>query len=283
MNNPAGQILYWLELGAARTRNLNAMSEWCAVFQLDPNHAPDRAECVRRGLLLTARAVEVRREAALLPDNIPADMMLEHFGQVEAVLENFTLLPSLNIANMFGSLRDTGWHSLKMLDRVLSQQSTRPAIDPDTVREHLAELRALISDIATDETLSTDLRRYILDRLHDVERALTDALVNGSRGLEVAINGLHGAHERERDLWDRVAQTKWAPRIGAIWMALVTTLSAAGGIPALMPGGDAPPQQQTVLVIPFQHTPKDASPEHKDDDIVDAELVDDDDSAASGG
>lgn len=283
MNNPAGLILYWLELGSRTVANKSAMVEWCSVFQLDSAKVADRAECARRGLLLTALATEVRRDAALLPDYIPADMMLEHFNQVETVLDHFTLLPGTNIANMFAPLKETGWHSLKMLDRVLSQQSTRPAVERMVLDEHISKVRTLISDIASDETLEPDLRRYIIDRLRDVERALTDALINGAAGLEVAVNGLHGAHERERDLWERIAHTKWAPRIGAMWMALVTTLGAAGGLPALMPGSDTPPPHQTVVVIPFQHQPQITSPDHGDHDVFDAELVDDDGSAASEG
>jgi hypothetical protein len=129
----------------------------------------------------------------------------------------------------------------------------------------------LIVDVLGDNELDPDLKRYIIARLRDVERALADTSITGVVDVELAVNSMMGAVQREPDTWDRIAKTKWAPQIGAAWMAIVTTLGGIGAVPGLLPGGEAPPTEvnQTVIIT-------DGSPGQRDGEVVDAEIVEDD-------
>lgn len=249
LNNPAGRLVYWLEKGQQREMNQSAMGEWCKVWGLDAGRVVDRVECMRRGAMLMQLAQDVRHEAEQLPDGYHPEVMLTHFGEIESALDQFTVLPSNAMQAMFGQIQGTGWQCLRMLDAMLSTHRPERIAAESEVKDHIDQVRELIADILADEGLDPGLKRYIIARLRDVEKALIDALITGSGGLELAANSLFGAAQRERDLWDRIAETKWAPRIGATWMAIVTTLGAVGGVPALLPKDDAKPVEVNNTVV----------------------------------
>jgi hypothetical protein len=247
------------------------MAEWCAVWGLNHGVIKDRFEATRRGTLLMGLAASIRREAAELPDGFHPDLLLKNFVEVEALLDQFTILPATTMQQMYEQMKGTGWQCLELMDAMLSSHRPERAIERDKLREHLEQVRALIDGILQDPDLPADLKRYIVQRLRDVEQALVDAAIHGVASVELAASSLLGASQLDRDWWDRVAQTRWAPRIGAVWMAIVTTLGAAGGIPALMPGSQAPVVEQSVTV---NVTVED------DDDVVDAEVIEDSRNAA---
>jgi hypothetical protein len=288
LNNPAGRLIYWLELGQKRAMGNSAMAEWCAVFGLNQSDPFERAECTRRGTMLMALAREVRREAEQLPEGFHPDVMLTNFNEIESALDQFTVLPTIQMQGMYGQIQGTGWQSLKWLDAILSSHRPEQVIEHDSIQGHIEQVRDLIDSVLADVELGGDLKRYIVARLRDVEKALTDALIIGAPGLELAANSLFGASRRERDWWDRIAQTKWGPRIGAAWMAIVTTLGAAGGLPALMPGRDAAPQLDFHQTIKVEVEDPDSSAADRKtgdhpDEVVEGELVDEDEPADPGG
>lgn len=140
----------------------------------------------------------------------------------------------------------------------------------------------LITEVAADADLAEDLKGLILRRLRLVREDLDQALITGAAGLERAIDSLIGSTQRQPDLWDRVAQTKWGPRIGKIYYALATGLAAVAVIPVLMPpdADTGPPvvnnSVETTIEIDQSRS---TTHVHKVDDVeaegdvVDAEVV----------
>jgi len=249
----------------------SAMGEWCAVFGLDPSKVGDRAECTRRGMMLAGLAQATRREAEQLPEMFHPAVMLANFHEVESALDQFTILPSIGLQQMYAQMQGTAWQALKMLDAMLSTHRPEAVVEHADIKEHVAKVRELIDEILADDDLDEALKRYIVARLRDIEDALTDALITGAGSVELAVNATIGAAQMDRDWWDRIAHTKWAPRIANVWMAIVTTLGAAGGVPALMPGDDALPViEQTVQVD------TDVTVNVEDEDIHYAEIVEED-------
>lgn len=282
LNNPAGRLHYWLQRGSARNHGNSAMGEWCAAFGLDHNKVADRVQCMRRGAMLMRLATEVRREAEQLPGIYHPAVMLQHFGEIEGALDIFTILPGQQMGRMFEQIQGTGWQSLRLLDAMLSTHRPESVVEPDAIRKILAQVGSLIDEILADSDLETDLRRYIVARLRDVQNVLTDALITGAPGVELAANSLMGARHRDEDLWDRIAATRWAPRIAMTWAAIMTTLSAVAGFPALMPGSD----EQSVEIHTTVNTTVNTDGSESDDDaatsdedesadVVDGEIVED--------
>jgi hypothetical protein len=274
LNNPAGRLLFWLELGKQRPQGNSAMGEWCAVFGLDQSSPAERAECTRRGTMLARLARDVRREAEQLPDHFHPAMLLSAFPEVEGALDQFTVLPNVTMAQMYSLIQGTGWQSLQYLDAMLSTHRPETVVEHDAIRGHIESVRALVDDILADDDLDAAVKRYVVARLRDVEEALTDALIVGVDGVELAVNATIGSAQMDRDWWDRIAKTKWAPRIGAVWMAMVTSLGAVGGVPALMPGDE--PQPPAIVQTVEVDTNTDVTLNVEDEDIHDAEVVDED-------
>ncbi|MGY0535943.1 hypothetical protein ACW14X_00395 [Nocardioides sp. YJ-D4] len=282
LNNPAGRLLYWLELGDQRPKGESAMGQWCVVFGLDASKVGDRAECARRGTMLAALGQAARREAEQLPEMFQPAVMLTHFNEVESALDQFTILPSTTMQQMFAQMQGTGWQSLRMLDAILSTQRPEHVIDEGTKESLIEQVRSLIDEVTDDSDLALDLKQFILRRLEEVERALRETLLTGTYPVEQATDALIGAMRRRPDMWDRIAQTKWAPRLGKIAGALCLALGSAGGLPALMPG-DAPQPPAIHTTVEIDTDVTEIVPEPKDEDIHEAEILEDEDGEADAG
>jgi hypothetical protein len=260
--------MYWLQQGNERNKQNSAMAEWCAVFDLNSDQKTDRGECTRRGAQLIRLARDVRREAEQLPEHFHPDLLLEHFPEVEDALDVFTALPNMRLEDMYARIHGTGWQSLKLLDALLSANRPEIVVEHDAINDLREQVRALIDDILGDQELDASLKRYMIARLRDIEDALTDALITGIDGVALAAHATYGAARLDRDWWDRIERTKWAPRIAGIWMTLMTTLGGVGAVLALMPGDEPQPaitqETNTTIVI---ESPEDG------DDVVDAEVV----------
>ena len=175
--------------------------------------------------------------------------------------------PTGAIMQQMGHITGTGWQSLKLLGSILDGEAPHPSVDSTRVLQHLTDTRSLMDEVASDSSLASDLRTYILDRLREVEDALIDATIKGTPAVERARNALWGTRAYEPDWWDRISQTKWAPRIGIVWAAIVTTLGATGGVPALMPGVDLPPQIENTVIV--------QQSDNAQNDVVDGEIIED--------
>lgn len=275
LNNPAGRLLYWLEAANNLDHGVSAMAQWCRVFDLDSDNAVDRVECLLRAAMLMRLAQRVRADAEALPKDLHAGRAIESLTEIERALDQLTIMPGNNLGSLFTQIQGTGWQSLRWLDDVFAERSLEQAIDPEEIQKHLTSVRGLIDDVLHDQELEVALKQYILARLRDIEKALIDSFVTGADGLKVAVSAPLGDVQMNPDWWDRISKTKWSPRIAGVWMAIVTTLGAAGGVPALLPGGDPAPvvvTNQTTVQIENNATV--INPEPEQADVVDAEIVD---------
>lgn len=261
----------WLIVLRGRQHGSAVLHEWCDIFDLDPESPEDIAECMRRGALLMHMAQMAKAEVSTLPHEMAPDIMLASFGQVEQCLNMFSGLMGRNVAQFLEPLKDTGWQSLEMMDAVLARRSTQVVVEQDQVRDYLSQVRDLIDAVLSDDDLDADLKRYIIERLREVERAIQDALITGAPDLERAVTTLLGSVQRRPDMWDRIGKSKYGRRIAGVYAAICMGLSAVGGFPALMPGDEPPIIEQTTIVNVEQQTMVQADP---DSDVVDGEIVD---------
>lgn len=140
----------------------------------------------------------------------------------------------------------------------------------------------------TDEPdLDVETKDFLLSRLQEVESALREALLTGTVRIERATESLIGAMHRRPDLWDRIAATKWGPRVKNMAVGLCLALSSAGGLPALMPGEDPPEPTAVVQETDLNVTVKnpaaignDPGTSEAEGEVVDAEIVEERDEAS---
>lgn len=247
LDNPAARLQFWLEIGqeravvaakegqavqrngnrSQRTQPHQMLGVWCAIWELEPNDRADRVEYTRRAMGMIDAGVEVRRLAEA-STNFMAPTALEHFHEVEQALNMFMEAPSLDISKMMDKIAPTGWHSLKMLDNLLSNEAPQPIMSDKQVGDLLRQTQDLIASVAEATDLSEEDRLLLAEKLHDVEVALTRARVTGTTDVLRATDGLMGGLMR---LYLRGVDVMTHPLAKSVW-ALVAALVAIVGVGA---------------------------------------------------
>lgn len=278
MSNPAALLHNWLERALpyahqaevdARSRQASALrfveDVWRDLWDLDADLPTNSVEYLRRSMAMIETGQQVRLRAERSGTSF-ARVALEHFHEVESAL-SCLMIPRFKIVEQMGRMKATSWQSLRFLSSVFeAENGAEPDVDLASIDQHLSEVQDLIRSVLADDSLAGDLKTFLLDRLDEVHDALIDATVQGASAVRRARDSLYGSRHLDRDYWDRIAQTKWAPRVGKMWAALLMTLGAAGGLPALLPNDEPKPIQSTVVVV--------SGDKPESDDVVDAELVD---------
>lgn len=283
MDNPAGRLRYWLEQFSTWPNNGEALVvAACALLGKDANTVDGRVAVMRLGAMLANLCAEVRAEVAHLPDFLHPHLLLSDFAQIEAAVDDFSLSRQTPVVSMLARIDPAGHRGLEMLDAHLHTQRPQQWIDDGTRESLVAQVRALIDGITEDPDLAVDVKRFVLRRLADVETRLREARLTGTPGIEAATDALIGAMHRRPDMWDRVAQTKWGPRLGKMAGALCLALGSAGGLPALLPGEEArTPKVSSLVEVDTAVTLTVPAQVDKNEDIHDAEIVGEDDEGSS--
>lgn len=283
MDNPAGRLRYWLEqISTWPNKNEALVVAGCGRLGKDANTVEGRVAVMRLGAMLADLCAEVRAEVAHLPDFLHPDLLLSDFPQIEAAVDDFTLSRQTPVKNMLTRIDPAGHRGLEILDTYLHSQRPQQWIDDETRESLIEQVRALIDGITEDPDLAVDVKQFVLRRLVEVETGLREARLTGTPGIEHATDALIGAMRRRPDMWDRVAQTKWGPRLGKMAGALCLALGSAGGLPALMPGDEAqPPEIHNTVEVDTDVTVTAPAQADENEGIHDAEIVGEDDEGSS--
>lgn len=272
LDNPAGRLRYWLEQVSTWPNKDEALVvAACGVLGQDANTTEGRVAVMRLGTMLADLCGDVKVDVAHLPDFLHPDLLMADFAQIEAAVDDFTLSRQTPVKNMLTRIDPAGHRGLELLDTYLHTHRPQQWIDEEIRESLIAQVRDLIDGITEDHDLAADVKLFVLRRLVEVETKLRQALLTGGPGIEHATDALIGAMHRRPDMWDRVAETKWGPRLGKMAGALCLALGSVGGLPALSPGDeDQTPEIHNVdldtnVTIPTQSD--------ENEDIHDAEIV----------
>ena len=83
---------------------------------------------------------------------------------------------------IFESIDNGGWCALRFESDVLGSYAAEGSLTKDQEADYLAQVRAVIDAVASDETPSPSDRSRIVDLLRKVEQALVDIKINGGHG-----------------------------------------------------------------------------------------------------
>lgn len=272
MDNPAGRLRYWISEIDQLQKDQAIGVEVARKIGVDPNTIQGRFAVMRFGAELAELCAEVRQEVAQLPDYLHAHIPLGDFVQIEKAVDFFTMARQQTVQKLMSAIDPAGHRSLEILDAHLHTQRAQPLI-PDEKRQSLTDqVEALIADLRDADDLDDEAKDFILAKLADVEAALRNAMVTGTAAIEKATDSLIGGVRRRPDVWERVAKTKWGPRLGKIAAALCLALGALPGALELMPG----PEQEQSSVVMIDVEDNDTIVVVNDDDVDDvAEVVPD--------
>ncbi|EGD45061.1 hypothetical protein NBCG_00597 [Nocardioidaceae bacterium Broad-1] len=274
LDNPAGRLLYWLNALKEQPGGEPLVTAVGRLLDVDTGDVMGRADVMRLGASLADLCLEVREEVERLPSYFHPDQLLADFGQIENAVDAFTMARNQNVESLTRQIDAGGYRGLEMIDLHLHTNRPQTWISDETRTSLLDQVRALIAEIDGTDELDEETKDFILLRLAAVVKALLDVMVTGTPAIELATDALYGSIRRRPDIWDRIAGTKFAQRLGKLAGALALALSSAGGVPALMPADEPQPDVSNVQIViapgndNLAHTGAEA-----EDDVVEAEIV----------
>ncbi|MCW2758143.1 MAG: hypothetical protein JWO46_1889, partial [Nocardioidaceae bacterium] len=150
-NNAAGQLIYWFEQAREHDpdNNLQLLSVWCDVWNLDSNDPRDRATFMSMAANLSDLAETVRHEVTELDDLFPSAVLLEDFEQVEEALGEF-LDTTTGLRAQLGNIRETGWKGLRSLDAFLSRHRPGTVVNREGIAQLLDYVNTLVRAVLSD-------------------------------------------------------------------------------------------------------------------------------------
>lgn len=93
---------------------------------------------------------------------------------------------------IFTSMDGSGWTALEFASDVLSQASTEKRLSISQQRQYVDDLRGLIDDVLSDDTLSPQDKQRVVGLLRQVEEALVDIRLFGADRVEDAVASVVG-------------------------------------------------------------------------------------------
>ncbi len=257
------------------------------MLKVDSATAAGRAEVMRLGVALLDLCGEVREEVARLPKQFHPDLLLADFAQIENAVDVFTLARHTNVEGLTKQINPAGHRGLELIDRYLHTERAQTLIPESARLELIDQVRALMADVDGTDELDQVTKEFVLIRLAAVERALLDALLTGTPGIERATEALVGSMHRRRDLWNQIKGTPLGERITKVGLALCFALGTVNGAPVLMPGDAPKPEdsQNQIQNDPFIDienvkieiggSDNDVTVYQRDTEVVDGEIVND--------
>jgi hypothetical protein len=220
---------------------------------------------------------EVEAACKDLPAGYHPDLLLSGFDKVRQVVNSSWAgaTGKLVAASDLAELLRESLPVLARLDQTLSSRQISNGVSVSQMRDLRNQINSLIDEVKRDENLGDELKDLIVTRLKQVLTAISQAYVLGDAPLKEAAEALLGAVRLDPELWNRVSESRWGPRVAAVWLGLMATLGGVGAVPALLPHSEpTPPAIQTPVPVDVR-IDVDVNNPDGDSDVIDAELVDD--------
>lgn len=272
MDNPAGRLRYWMVERAEPASGGNAiLHSWQQILGYEADSWDGTIAVLRHASLLADLCTQVRTEALLLPAELHPKMLLLDFEQVETSVRYFTGMTQHTIGTQLSAIEGTGHRCLQLLDAYLSSHRPQGFLNLDTLDDLLEQVDALLAQVRDHPDLDEETRRFVQVRFREVRQALRDARVAGPRAVERATDALLGSFQREPRLWHKLGESTLAEVVGGLIVALLLSLGTQPTRDMLPPGTP----ERVIIESHVTVNIDPAEPEGADDEIVEAELVDD--------
>jgi hypothetical protein len=227
-NNPAGRVLSFLR-------------EFQGHVDLDPTRPvvlviEDMLGDPRESARMYHHMVRLRIQA----DSVPKLMepyatypgyrtYFKNYGQVLEATYRLCAPAGQRAQDIFASLDGSGWSALEFADDVLGQASTEKTLSIAQQGQYLDDLRGLIDDVLSDDTLSPQDKQRVIGLLRQVEEALVDIRLFGADRVEDAAATIVGIVRTNPTLRHRLANSKSFQRfVGVIGGLLLAFAKDAG-------------------------------------------------------
>lgn len=217
LDNPAGRLAAALrEVRRIRdgASEGSAMSTWGTALG-----AMNSARLLVRAGQLTDLIDEAKAAVVELMDEDERAFYLQPLVKLDPLMT--VLLSRLGDNNMESFapyLTDEAIYALEGVSRALRRLSRFPVLDEEARDDLLADVRKMIDDVIRDDTLSYEIKSYIVKLLRNVESALLGFLLGGFGEVSACIAAVAAGVAM---VADPAAKAGWSDRWKGLWKKLV--------------------------------------------------------------
>lgn len=275
-DNPAGRLQRLFEKAKNVPQGERAVTQWAHIFDLDPNDY--RLILERFGEMVTL-ATDTREQVAGLADEDP-ELLLQYFPEVESTLERCLQVAGQTMEWHLSGLSAAGLQSLALCSSVLHRRAPEATVSVGELALLLDKVQSLIRDVTEADDLDVETKRFILDKLMEVQRSILDFSVRGAGPIRRAADSMLGSLVTQPGRWRRVSTSTIVNSLFMFIALLDSTLHVAAEVRELGSPSEPRPEIVRIWIDSTGHqTPKQLSQRSSDqdgpNDVIDAEIVED--------
>jgi hypothetical protein len=218
------------------------------------------------------QAAEIRRQITALTYD-EDDPNLRAMDSLERGLRRLHSVGEMTVAQWSEELDSELLGKLDQIATILGNRRPEPLLEPKTLQDVRTKLQKLIEEVADSDELDDATRRYVIQSLVNVRRALDDYGLVGALGVEKAFNEMVGAFGRQGIL-QRIRDTSLGERVTVVLTAIGTALTLVSTVKAIEPAPVQPPPVVINQIFEQQRAPSSRS-SNKEVPPTDAELLED--------
>jgi hypothetical protein len=252
-NNPAGRVLSFLrscENPRKRPRDSTerrAETIIAGILDVEPGSADMHLQLAH----LRIQAESVPALLAPYATELNLGSFFRGYQLIIDVIKDFQSQPYKSMFELLYDVTPSAWSALEEANRVLSQHSSEVPVSPELETAYVDQVRALIDQVADDDTLSPADRSRIVDLLRKVEQALLEIKINGTVPVQEAAAAAAAVVRLSPSLWERVKSRPWVRDFATVLFGIFMLLEATANTLAIEQYVSDEPQK--VIVVPQQN------------------------------
>ena len=213
-NNPAGR-LYQILTEVTKQRNDGEPMQrvWARIFGLDENNTEE----IFRAYVELLRLLKSARESVERLPDIDPDLYVKPFEQLERAFTVSSITTNLRSFKQY--LTEGTMTALQFCAHTLGKVLNETEVPKETLRKLREQVEALISEVLSAD-LQYEIRVFLVERLEEIRRAIIYYRINGTRGLQRALETTIGAsyllvhsgnsvefeNEKKREAWRKIGK-----------------------------------------------------------------------------
>ncbi len=211
---------------------------------------PDSADVHLRLAQLRMQAESVPEIVALHASKLKSGSFFRQYPVINDVIKRCQTQPHESMSSLMRAMTPAAWSALEDANNVLSQHSREVPISAKLEHAYVDQVRALIDQVADDDTLSAADRSRLVNLLRNVEQALLDMKISGTLPVQEAAAAAGAIVRLSPSLWERVKSRPWVRDFGTVMVGLCMMLEATANTLAIERYFSDEPQK--VIVIDHQ-------------------------------
>lgn len=200
-----------------------AIDVWLRVLA-----ATDRSDLIAKIVHMNNQITATRDAILALPEDEDPAHLLAHFPAIESITSDIFLASQVPIRYFGAKVSGEMLYSVQTCVRVLRRNGVKEeTLSDEATLELIALVRKLVDEVV-GSSLPEELKALLVQRLRDVEDALTFVRISGTSGLTAAMDALLGASMRisQVDPKHREKVGNWFTRLWSSAQSLMEGTSA---------------------------------------------------------